>query len=363
MIDPNGREGKETDSGIIKVDMGEVFRTPEWKAAIKKAEAHQPKLMSRDEERAWREAREAKAEADEAAKKASQQKADTPASEPPNTDPPQSFSPPGATYQSAPAQVRPGFSVGGYWQYMYLSRYASQYATNVGLLAPGGDYGLELLVQGTHTNDPSGTNAGSVTGGIHGAYGPNGHMYNIALYLLFSNLFNNPTGRDGNFGFTAIAVAERLIGPDRDHPWLTLGVNGIVSYLQYPVVGGVGAPSTVPSVVLGDSFGVGGVGNATVSLLYAGKTPRLQLWGEAYGSYASGPPGTDTAGNRSGGSIVVLGGAGGAAGNIPFGAHGYNIFTIGAFVGDRYERDQVGSSVTNSSQVYVGGGLGYARRF
>jgi RHS repeat-associated protein len=363
MVDPNGKEGKETDSGIIKVDIGEVFRTPEWKAAIKKALAYQPKLMSRDEERAWREAREAKAEADEAARKASQQKPDTPAPAAPNTDPPQSFSPPGATYQSAPTQPRGGFSLGGYWQYLYLSRYASQYAANGGLLAPGGDFGLELLVQGTHTVDPSGTNAGSVTGGIHGAYGPDGHMYNVALYLLFSNLINNPTGRDGNFGFTATGVLERLIGPDRDHPWLTLGLNVTGSYLQYLNVSGVGAPPTVPSVVLGDSGAIGGVGNATLSFLYAGKTPRLQIWGEGYGSYASGNSGTDSAGNRSGGSIVVGGGAGGVTGNIPFGAHGYNIFTIGAFVGGRYERDQVGSWVTQSSQVYAGAGAGYARRF
>ena len=362
MIDPNGKEGKESDSGIIKVDIGEVFRTPEWKAAIKKARAYQPKLMSRDEERAWREAREAKAEADEAAKKASQQKSDPPAA--PNTDPPQSFSPPGATYQSAPTQPRGGFSLGGYWQYLYLNNYASQYAANGGLLAPGGDFGLELLVQGTHTIDPSGNSAGSVTGGIHGAYGPEGHMYNVALYVLLSNTFNNPPGTDRNFGFTATAVAERLIGPDRDHPWLTLGLNLTGSYLQYLNISPVGAPPTVPSTVLGDSGAVGGVGNATFSFLYAGKTPRLQLWAEGYGSYASGTPETDSTGTRlPGGSIVVGGGAGGVTGNIPFGAHGYNILTIGGFVGDRYERDQVGSSVTQSSQVYVGGGVGYARRF
>jgi RHS repeat-associated protein len=364
MIDPNGKEGKETDSGIIKADIGEVFRSPEWKAAIKKARAYQPKLMSRDEERAWREAREAKAEADEAAKKASQQKTDSPPAEAPNTDPPQSFSPPGATYQSAPTQPRGGFSLGGYWQYLYLNNYASQYAANGGLLAPGGNFGLELLVQGTHTIDPSGNNAGSVTGGIHGAYGPEGHMYNLALYLLFSNTLNNPAGTDRNFGFTATAVAERLIGRDRDHPWLTLGLNVTGSYLQYLNVSPVGAPPTAPSTVLGDSGAVGGVGNATLSFLYAGKTPRLQIWAEGYGSYASGTPGHDSTGAPlPGGSIVVGGGAGGVTGNIPLTANGYNILTIGAFAGDRYERDQVGSSVTQSSQLYIGGGAGFARRF
>lgn len=370
MVDPNGKEGKETDSGIIKADLGAVFRTPEWKAAIKKARAYQPKLMSRDEERAWREASEAKAAADEAAKKASQQKSDpsgkgTGAADPaPNTDPPQSFSPPGATYQSAPTQPRGGFSLGGYWQYLYLNNYASQYAANGGLLAPGGDFGLELLVQGTHTVDPSGNSAGSVTGGIHGAYGPEGHMYNVALYLLFSNTFNNPSGKDGNFGFAATAVAERLIGRDRDHPWLTLGLNITGTYLKYLNVSPVGAPPTVPTTVLNDSGGVGGVGNATVSLLYAGKTPRLQLWGEVYGSYATGTPGQDATGAQlPNGNIAVGGGAGGALVNIPLGAHGYNILTIGGFVGDRYERDQVGSSVTQSSQVYAGGGVGFARRF
>jgi RHS repeat-associated protein len=370
MVDANGKEGKETDSGIIKVDIGEVFRTPEWKAAIKKARAYQPKLMSRDEERAWREAREAKAEADEAAKKASQRKSDKPAAEAPNTDPPQSFSPPGATYQAAPTQPRGGFSLGGYWQYLYLSNYASQYAANGGLLAPGGDYGLELLVQGTHTIDPSGAGAGSVTGGIHGAYGPSGHMYNLALYLLLGNTFNNPAGTDRNLGFTATFAAERLFGsdsegkPDRDHPWLTLGLNVTGSYLQYLNVSPVGAPPTAPSTVLGDSGTIGGVGNATLSFLYAGKTPRLQIWGEGYGSFASGYAGTDSTGTRlPGGSIAVGGGGGGVTGNIPFGAHGYNILTFGGFAGGRYERDQVGSSVTQSSQLYIGGGLGFARRF
>jgi hypothetical protein len=189
-------------------------------------------------------------------------------------------------------------------------------------------------------------------------------MYNLALYLLFSNTLNNPAGTDRNFGFAATAVAERLIGHDRDHPWLTLGLNVTGSYLQYLNVSPVGAPPTAPSTILGDSGAISGVGNATLSFLYAGKTPQLQLWAEGYGSFASGTPGTGSTGNRlPGGSIVVGGGAGGVTGNIPFGSHGYNILTIGGFVGDRYERDQVGSSVTQSNQVYVGGGFGYARRF
>lgn len=189
-------------------------------------------------------------------------------------------------------------------------------------------------------------------------------MYNLALYLLGSRTFNNPAGTDPNYGFAATAVAERLIGPDRDHPWLTLGLNATGSYLQYLNVSPVGAPPTAPSAVLGDSGTVGGVGNATLSFLYGeGKTPRLQIWAEGYGSYASGTPGTDAAGTRVPGSIVVGGGAGGVTGNIPFGAHGYNILTIGGFAGGRYERDQVGSSITESRQLYFGGGLGYARRF
>ena len=363
MVDPNGTEGKETDSGIIKADIGAVFRTPAWKAAVRKANAYQPRFMSRDEERAWREAREAKEAADEAAKKT---KKTDPAPDPggataPNTDPPQASSPPGASYQAAPAQLGGGFSAGGFWQYLYLSNYASQYAANAGLLAPGGDYGLELLVQGTHTIDPSGNAAGSVTGGIHAAHTPQDQkdMYNEALYLVVTGTFPGP-----HLGFAATAVGERLIG-EHDTPWLTLGLNISGSYLSYLNVSPVGAPPMAPSTNLNDSLTGGGVANATFSLLYKGKTPQLQLWAEGFGSYSSGTPGRDpgTGAVLPSGNIAVGGGGGGVTYNRPFGANGYNILTLGVFAGGRYERDQVGSTVTQSSQLYLGGGAGFARRF
>jgi RHS repeat-associated protein len=347
LFDPTGTDGKDTtDSGIIKSDFRDIFQTKEWKAAIKKARSYQPKMMTREEFHAWLE------------------KQDKPVPPPPpapqpNTDPAQSFSPPGATYQSATGQPLGGFSLGGYWQNLHLSNYGSQYSLTGGLVPPGGDWGAEIQVQGVHNIDPSGTSSGSLFAGPHVWYGPDKHMYNLSAYVLLGNAVGqNPNGKAGDFGATGILVAERLIGPDRDHPWLTLGGNVTAGYLHYLSISPPGQPETT-STNVSDSYNVGGVGNATFSFLYAGKTPRLQLWGEGYGSYAGGS--TET--GQSGGNVTVAGGGGGIVSNTPFGSNGWNILTIGVFAGGRYERDQIGPTDYHSTQTYWGAGVGFARRF
>jgi hypothetical protein len=342
-----------TDSGIIKVDLGEVFRTKEWKEQIQKALDYQPKFETREE------FHNRLNKPDPAPTPAPPEKPDPP-------DPPQPLSPPGSAYQSAPAQPLRGFSAGGYAQQLHFSNYASQYSITGGLLPAGGNFGAEGIVQGTQTIDSSGNPGGSLYGGLHGVYGPSGHMYNLAAFVLLGNTWGqNPPGTgNGNFGATAILGAERLFGPDRDHPRLTLGGNLTGSYLNYLAVSSTGQPPTAPSTNLSDGLTGGAVANATVSLFYAGKTPRLVLWGEGYGSYASGHSETDATGTRQpGGSILIGGGSVGAVGNLPFGANGSNILTLGVFGGGRAERDQIGPSVTNSTQGYWGAGAGYARRF
>ena len=285
--DPSGTDGKDkaTDSGIIKVDLGEVFRSKEWKEQIKKVLEYTPKLMSREEERAWRESREAEEEKEK-------QKTDKPAAGPEPPDPPQPLSPPGSAYQSAAGQPLGGFSAGGYAQWLRYSNYASQYSITGGLAPGGGDLGAEALIQGVHTIDPTGTSAGSLYGGVHGWYGPNAHMYNVAAYVLFGNTWGqNPEGASGgNFGVTGILVGEKLFGPDRDHPRVTLGGNVSLGYLHYLQVSPTGQPATPPppSTNLVDTGNASGVVNVTTSWLYSGKTPRLVLWGEAYGSVAWG---------------------------------------------------------------------------
>ena len=364
LVDPTGTDGKDTtDSGIIKAaDWHAIFQSKEWKAAIKKAKNYRPKLMTREEHRAWLEKREAQ----EAADKAKDQKpaptpapTTTPAPEP-NVDPPQAFSPPGANYQSAPGQPLGGFSLGGFWQNLHLSNYGSQYTLAGGLVPAGGDWGAEIQVQGVHNVDPSGNSSGSVFAGPHVWYGANNSRNNFSGYALVGNgVGQNPNGKTGDFGATGIFAYERLIGGnDRDHPLLTLGGNVTGSYLQYLSIGPPGQPAAT-STNVSDAATVGGTGNATLSFLYAGKTPRLQLWGEGYGSHTW----SSTETGQQPGSVSVGGGGAGVVSNTSFGTNGWNIFTIGLFVGGRYENDKIGNIDYQSSQLYWGGGVGFARRF
>jgi RHS repeat-associated protein len=356
-IDPTGTDGKDTtDSGIIKMDLHkelrDLFRSKEWKAAIKKSLAYKPHLMSREEFHAWLE------QHDRPPKPPTPTPTPTPAKAPePNVDPPQSFSPPGATYQSAPGQPLGGFSVGGFFQNLSLSGLGTQSTLTGGLVPPGGDWGAEIQVQNVQSLNSS---SGSTFAGPHGWYGPNSSRYNLSAYALLGNASGqNPSGTSGNFGATGILAGEGLFGgPDRDHPWFTLGANFTAGYLHYLSISPPGQPDT-NSTNVSDSYNVGGTLNATFSFLYAGKTPRLQAWAEGYGSHASG----SSESGQPGGSISIGGGGAGLVSNTPFGPNGWNILTIGIFGGGRSERDNVGSNHSDSNQYYFGAGVGFARRF
>ncbi len=353
VIDPTGTDGKDTtDSGIIKSDLhaeiSKLFQTKEWKAAIKKAKSYQPHLMSREEFHAWLEQHD------------HQTPTPTPTPKPPepNTDPPQSFSPPGATYQSAPGQPLGGFSLGGFFQNLRLNGLSSQYSLTGGLVPPGGDVGAEIQVQGVAKISDSPSGSGFV--GPHIWYGPSKYRFNVAGYALLGDAFGqNPSGKSGDFGATGIVVGEGLIGgKTRDYPWLTIGGNLTAGYLHYLSISPPGQPET-NSTNVSNSYSVGGTLNATFSFLYSGKTPRLQLWAEGYGSYATG--GSES--GQPGGNITIGGGGAGIVSNTPFGANGWNILTIGLFGGDRFERDRIGPTRYDSNQSYLGAGVGFARRF
>jgi RHS repeat-associated protein len=354
VIDPTGTDGKDTtDSGIIKMDLHkelrDLFQSKQWKAAVKKSLAYQPHSMSRKEFHAWLEQHDHPAPVP----------APTPTPKPPepNTDPPQSFSPPGATYQSAPGQPLGGFSLGSFFQNLRLSGVGTQSTLAGGLVPPGGDWGAEIQVQSVQSLNSS---SGSIFAGPHGWYGPNSSRYNLSAYALFGNASGqDPSGKSGDFGATGILAGEGLIGgPDRDHPFLTLGGNFTAGYLHYLSISPPGQPET-NSTNVSDSYNVGGTLNATLSFLYSGKTPRLQLWGEGYGSYATGK----SESGEPGGSVTIGGGGAGIVSNTSFGANGWNILTIGIFGGDRFERDQIGTTHSDSNQYYLGAGVGFAHRF
>jgi hypothetical protein len=189
-------------------------------------------------------------------------------------------------------------------------------------------------------------------------------MYNFGAYALAGNTWGqNPAGVGGaNATFLGTLVAERLVG-SRESPWLTVGGNVSGGYLEYASV----SPPTLPPLSSTSLTGAGtgsAVVNATLGLLYSGKTPQFNLWGEAYGSYLSGTPYTPHGGGSlPSGRIVVVGGSLGATANIPLGRGGLNVLSVGAFLGARREWDWVGTSLTTSTSLYIGGGGGFARRF
>jgi len=362
--DANGNEGnRNSDTATIPVDLGAIFRSPEWRAAVHRAASYQPHLMSREEFHEWINRHDQPTPTP------------TPTAEPPALQP---ASPIGQAYQSSTGQALGGVSLGSSGQGSNLAGFGTQHTLSVGLLRPNRfGLGLEGIVQGGYTSDlgrPA-QQGGSLLAGGHLFLGPDGHMFNVSTLLLGGVILGqNPTGVSGGSGtFSGTVGAERLFGPDRDHPLLTLGIAGTYLYQQYAAIAALGQPpSATNSTSLTNASGVTGVGNATLGFFYRGQTPILNLWAEFYASYLSGTPYTPPGGvPLPSGESSAVGGTAGVTVNIPIGAGRRNILTLGGFGGVRQQWDTIGppagstggSTTFGSTSGYGGGGIGYAHRF
>jgi RHS repeat-associated protein len=366
--------GTDSGTGTIKAPAwAEIFKTPEWKAAIKKALAYQPKLMSREQERAWRESREAAPEKPKAEKPAPPPAAPAQEAAPEAKEQPQPYTPPGQAYQSGSGQNLGGVNTGGYVQGLTLTRFANQNALNVGLFPQGWPVGLEAIYQNANSVDPTGAYGGSNLGGLHFWAGLS--RINLSLYALGGSVIGqNPAGASGTNGtFSSLFVFESLLGgPDRDHPLLTLGLNfnaAYQRYLQILATGLISTPGGPPTTTLRDTALLGGVLNATFNLIYRDRTPLLNLWVEGYlnGAGNDNPytppalPGLRPPAALSSGGVLFGGGTTGITVNYAI-THLF-VITGGAFFGVREQRDTVGATHYDSTNVYGGAGAGAAYRF
>jgi hypothetical protein len=284
------------------------------------------------------------------------------------------LSPIGSSYPQGSGQRLHAISAGASYQRTRPASDAGGAQLSVGIVPQGTEVrgvevGAELVAAG----------AVATGGGGGGALGAHAWLspgrLNLALYVVGGAVAGQspPEHTGANPVLQGSAGVEYLGGGEtRDTPRLTVG-GAVQAAVQGPAQ--IGDPDGA-STYIAHATTIGGIVNANLSLRYGASgsptegIPRLAVWGEIAPSHTGGgttiapPPSPGGASVlRPTGASSAVGSAAGLTLNLPFTESGLQVLSLGAFGGVRRQWDTVGGATAASTQLLLGGGLGYAGRF
>lgn len=231
-----------------------------------------------------------------------------------------------------------------------------------------GPFALELVGTPTLTGDPSLTGTGgSLMHGVHLTINPmasptESTRHNITAYLQSGEVFgSNPPGNHStNLDVqSALGYEAHLGGADNDHPLLSLGGGGSLTWGNFSTISPFGAAGAMPATAsLSNSMTWAATVNATLSLgyydnpagtaagLHASKIPLVSLFAEASGGGTGGDRVSIPGMSNPTGSNRVFGANVGALFNLRLDG-GRSILGVGFSTGPRLESDTIGGLTTS----------------